>query len=285
MGLAALRVRTDERDRVAGQALDTRRLDVVVDIGGFPVRLCVNDPAFLQLLETRYAGFVKRTGEAMFEFTINLAPPALSSEEDVRVSWDAGRWSMARGDFRAEWNPSTGRGQIRQTANPYSLDSVLRILHTLLLAREGGFLMHAASVVRNSRAFLFAGLSGAGKTTIAKLAPPDAIVLTDEISYVRKQQGQYYAFGTPFSGELAEPGDNIRAPLAAVYLLAKGPTNTIEPLGLADASRALLRNILFFASDAALVQEVFQAACDFVGDRPVRRLTFVPDPSVWEFLT
>jgi ABC-type iron transport system FetAB ATPase subunit len=72
---------------------------------------------------------------------------------------------------------------------------VLRILHTLLLAAEGGFLVHAASAVRNGRAFLFAGLSGAGKTTIAGLAPPDATLLTDEISYVRKLDDHYYAFG------------------------------------------------------------------------------------------
>jgi hypothetical protein len=268
---------------VADAALDRRGRDVVVDIGGLPVRLWVDDPAFLRLLEERYAGFLTASGEAMFEFTINLAPPSMmSSEEDVRVLWDSGQWVMERGDFRAKWDPSSGRGQIRQTANPYAIDSVLRILHTLLLAREGGFLVHAASVVRNGRAFLFAGLSGAGKTTIARLAPPDAILLTDEISYVRRQEGQYYAFGTPFTGELARLGENLRAPLAAVYLLMKGSENMIEPVSLADASRALLQNILFFARDPALVRLVFQAACDCVCRVPVRRLTFVPDAGVWE---
>jgi hypothetical protein len=268
---------------VAGAALDNRGWNVVVNIGGLPVRLCVDDPAFLRVLEGRYAGFLTASGEAMFELNINLMPPTtMSSEEDVRVLWDSGQWVMERGDFRAEWVPSTGRGQVRQTANPYAIDSVLRILHTLLLTREGGFLVHAASVVRNGRAFLFAGLSGAGKTTIARLAPPDAILLTDEISYVRRQQGQYYAFGTPFTGELARLGENLRAPLAAVYLLVKGSANTIESVSLADASRALLQNILYFARDPALVQLVFQAACDCVCRVPVRRLTFVPDARVWE---
>jgi hypothetical protein len=266
-------------------ALNSSGVGPVVDIGGLRVRLCVDDPAFLKLLEERYAGFLTISDEPTFEFDINLAPlTMITSEEDPRVLWDSGRWVMERGDFRADWVPSTGRGQIRQTANPYSIDSALRILHTLLLAREGGFLVHAASVVRNGRAFLFAGLSGAGKTTIAKLAPPDTILLTDEISYVRKQQGRYYAFGTPFTGELARLGENLRAPLAALYLLAKGPENTIESMTPADASRALLQNILFFAQDPELANLVFEAACDCVCTLPVRRLTFVPDARVWELV-
>jgi hypothetical protein len=271
--------------RVADPTSRRGRYKIVIVIGGLPVRLCVDDPAFLKLLEERYAGFVTLSGESLFELDIDLAPEtAISSDEDVRVLWDSGRWLMERGDFRAEWDPSAGRGRIRQTANPYSIDSVLRILHTLLLAREGGFLVHAASIVLHGRAFLLAGRSGAGKTTIARLAPPDAVLLTDEISYVRWQQGQYHAFGTPFAGELARGGENLHAPLDAVYLLAKGRQNMIEPIAPADASRALLRNILFFARDAALAHLVFQAACDFVCRRPVRRLTFVPDARVWELL-
>jgi len=67
------------------------------------------------------------------------------SDEDVRVRRDGDEWMMRRGDFRARWDPRTGRGTVRQDANPYSLDTVLRILHSLILAERGGFLLHAAS--------------------------------------------------------------------------------------------------------------------------------------------
>lgn len=261
------------------------RSALVIEIGGIPIRLHTDDPAFRRLLEQRYAGFVSTTSEVRFEFQIDLMPPpTISPDEDVRVYWDSGRWSMERGDFRAEWDPAAASGRIRQTANPYSIDSVLRILHTLLLATEGGFLVHAASAVRNGRAFLFAGLSGAGKTTIARLAPGDATLLTDEISYVRRLDGQYYAFGTPFTGELARLGENVRAPLGALYLLVQGRENKVEPIGPADAARGLLANILFFARDPKLVQSVFHAACAFTDRVPVRRLTFLPDARVWEMI-
>jgi hypothetical protein len=170
---------------------------------------------------------------------------------------------------------------VRQTANPYSIDAVLRILHSLILAGEGGFLIHAASAVKNGRAFIFAGVSGAGKTTISRLAPPDVAVLTDEISYVRPGRHGYEAFGTPFAGELARIGANLRAQLAAVYLLVQGRENKVEPVSEPEALQAFLRNVLFFAQDQELVEKLFQNAFDFVSLVPIYRLTFVPDSSVW----
>ena len=259
--------------------------NVVVEIGGLPIRLRCDDPAFIRMIIERYAGYVSSSNDASFEFDVELAPPDTESrDEDVRVTWDSGRWLMERGDFRAEWNPSTSRGRIQQTINPYSLDSVLRIVHTLLLARKGGFLVHASSAIRNGRAFLFSGISGAGKTTMARLAPPDAALLTDEISYVTRQDDGYFAVGTPFFGELARAGENLRAPIKTLYLLAKGPENKIEPVAGTDAVRGLLGNILFFARDTEFVKLVFDAACDFVSQVPVRRLTFAPDSRVWELI-
>jgi hypothetical protein len=202
----------------------------------------------------------------------------------VQVTLQDGQWLLRRGDFRAQWDAKAGRGRIRQSHNPYAIDSVLRIVHTLMLTRQGGFLVHAASAIRGGRAFLFAGVSGAGKTTISRLAPPDATLLTDEISYVRREGNAYRACGTPFAGELARVGENVSAPLHTLFLLEQGPENRIEPVSASEATRLLLRNILFFADDAELVRLVFQSACEFVERVPVRRLIFVPDKRVWEMI-
>ena len=267
-----------------GVATQVERYSVVIAIGGVPVRVNTADANFLEMLQDRYAGFVSAELHAEFDFDVDLAPPAFADPDaEVSVTYRSGRWLMERGDFRAEWEPARRRGWIRQSANPYSIDAVLRIVHTLVLARQGGFLLHSASAIRQGKAFLFAGVSGAGKTTISRLAPADVTLLTDEISYIRKQQDDgYVAFGTPFTGELAKLGENTSAPVAALYLLAQGPENRIEPVAAADAGRELLANMLFFAGDQELVHRAFQAACDFVDRIPVYRLTFMPDARVWE---
>ena len=258
---------------------------IVIEIGGMPVLVRSDSPEFLRMLEGRYSGFIKAEARADFEIDVDLVPPGrITEEEDVAVRFTHGRWIIERGDLRAEWEPDTRRAKIVQSANPYSIDTALRIFHSLILAREGGLLVHAASAVRNGKAFLFAGVSGTGKTTISRLAPPDAMLLTDEISYVRRNGRGYIAYGTPFAGELAEPGENTKAPLAGLYLLEKGRENRVQQLRGSEAARELLTNVLFFTNDPELVKLVFESACELVRSVPVYRLTFYPDQRVWELI-
>ncbi|HEX4782027.1 MAG TPA: hypothetical protein VH301_14785 [Usitatibacter sp.] len=259
--------------------------DTCVRVGGVGVGLSTSSDAFAGILAKRFAGFMEPAGEADYLFDVEVVEARDdASDEDVRVWREEGLWRIERGDFRAVLDPRTRRGRIRQHANPYSVDSLLRIVHTIALADEGGFLLHAASVVRGGRAQVFTGASGAGKTTLSRLAPPDTHVLTDEISYLRREDTGYVAYGTPFSGELGVPGANVSAPLAAIHLLAQGPENRVEDVAPAAAARAILGNVLFFAEDAMLVRRVFAAVLDAVERVPVRCLTFVPDESVWEVL-
>lgn len=259
--------------------------NVVIDIGGLPIRLCTEDASFLEMLQERYMGFLSPNGRAYLQFNVELEPAnSMIGHGDVTVHREPERWSIARGDFEAHWSPRMARGVLRQSVNPYSLNTALRIIHSLLLVERGGFLLHASSAVRNGRAFLFSGVSGAGKTTIARLAPPDVTLLTDEISYVSPDLRGYQAHGTPFAGDLGRIGENVRAPLSAVYLLAKGPENKVEPVGPAAAARALLENVLFFSRDSELVNSVFEVVCNFVSRVPVHRLIFAPDARVWEMI-
>jgi hypothetical protein len=258
---------------------------VSIEIGGMAIALRTQDPSFHRLIESRYTGFVGTSPASHLEFDIDLCEPAEPAvDEDLEVKIEDGEWLLKRGDFRARWNPETRQGRIRQACNPYAIDSVLRIVHSLILARQGGFLVHAASAIRGGKAFLFSGVSGAGKTTLSRLAPPDATLLTDEISYVRREGTRYIAFGTPFAGELARVGENCSAPLSALFLLEKGSQNRIEPVGPSEALRRLLRNILFFADDPELVKVVFQSACEFASLVPIHRLVFVPDQRVWDII-
>jgi hypothetical protein len=268
-----------------GQLSTIASYAVVIEIGGMPVLVRTDSQEFVRMLEGRYAGFLSPDAPPAFEFDVDLVPPQrITDEDEVAVRFEGQRWLIERGDLRAEWDPATRSGRITQSANPYAIDTALRVIHSLILAAEGGMLVHAASAVRNGKAFLFAGVSGAGKTTISRLAPPDVTLLTDEISYVRRVGDSYVAHGTPFAGELAKVGENVQAPLAALYLLHQGPENVIEPVATGDAARSLLENVLFFAHDPELVNMVFESACDLVRRIPVFRLTFVKDPRVWEMI-
>jgi hypothetical protein len=257
---------------------------VVVEIGGIPILLQPNHPDFCALLEQRYAGFLNPLAEPVYRFEIHLDPSAQPSDQDAQVFRQDRLWHFERGDFRAQWDARARRGWIRQCPNPYSIDTVLRITHSLVLAEQGGFLVHAASAIRGGRASIFAGVSGAGKTTMARLAPSDATVLTDELSYIRRSGNEYRAYGTPFAGELARVGANTSAPLDTLYLLEKGPENCITRVTKTDAARALMRHVLFFAHEEEMVARVFDSVLDFVSRVQVTQLMFTPDPRAWALI-
>ena len=228
--------------------------------------------------------------QPVFEFEVEIVrpgtiPTAIGDDEDLSVRFEAGRWVLERGDFHAELDPALRHGRIWQSANPYAIDAAFRIVHSLLLAKQGGLLVHAASVVRNGRAFLFAGVSGAGKTTISRLAPPDATLLTDEISYLRREP----RWLCRLRHSLRRRAGAARARMCA----RRWPPCICSPRARRTAStpsprrtrlRAVLRCILFFAHDSELVGHVFDSACHLVQRVPVRRLTFVPDSRVWELI-
>ena len=258
---------------------------VCVEVGGIPILLQTTNADFQQMLRQRYAGFSsEQAGQRVVEVRLQAQSADNDPDADVTVERRGQAWHIARGDFEAEWNPLNSRGWVRQTANPHSIDTALRIIYSLELVEQGGFLLHSSSLVRNGKAFLFSGVSGAGKTTMSRLAPADATLLTDEISYIRPHDGKYTAYGTPFAGELGKPGENVFAPIDQVFLLAKGPENRIDDIDSVTAVRSLLRNVLFFAADAALSRKLLDIGCDFVSRVPVRRLTFYPDSRVWDLV-
>jgi len=262
-----------------------------VVIGGTGIRISTTDAAFEQILRAQYAGFLDTGPSPSIELTVDLASPRPADPDaDIEVRRQGDRWLIDRGDFHASYNSVTQSATVAQSACRHGLDSVIRIIHSLQLAERSGFLLHAASVIRADRAFLFAGPSGAGKTTISRLAPADAHLLTDEISYVRKDSGasagqDWTAFGTPFAGDLARPGENRHARVEALFLLRHGAGNRIEPVKAASAVHSILRNVLFFAKDPVLVRRLFDSVCEFVDSVPVFELSFQPDARVWSLIT
>jgi len=121
----------------------------------------------------------------------------------------------------------------------YPLDELL-IIH--LLAAGRGVEVHACGVVDASgQGYLFAGQSGAGKTTMARLwqKPEEITVLSDDRIILRYQAGQFWMYGTPWHGEagLSSPA---RAPLKGVYLLRHGPSNRLVPLRRSSTAARLV---------------------------------------------
>ena len=82
--------------------------------------------------------------------------------------------------------------------------------------------------------------------------------------------------GTPWHGE-AELATPASAPLAGVFVLARGEQNALEPMSVACAVAALLARSFPAFHDARAIAELVRRLEALVADVPCRRFRFVPD--------
>jgi hypothetical protein len=135
------------------------------------------------------------------------------------------------------WREPAGESSRR---NPvcYPLDQILLVHH---LASRQGVLVHSAGAVVDGRAYILAGRSGAGKSTISRLISGDPRIrmLSDDRVVIRRGEGVDAAWGTPWPGE-AGIALNESAPLGGLLFLEKSERNTIESISSAEALTRLL---------------------------------------------
>lgn len=120
----------------------------------------------------------------------------------------------------------------------YPLDELM-MMHRLALGE--GVEVHALGLAdQDGSGYLFLGHSGAGKSTTARLwmAQPGVTLLSDDRIILRKHDGKFWMYGTPWHGDagVASPG---RAPVSAIFLLEHAPENKLLPLHPAKAAAEL----------------------------------------------
>ena len=218
-------------------------------MAGFSLRLAGEGLSFTgpsritALLRRRYGRFAGRGG---LEFAASAAA-AGGAPYTPRAAAGGGLLRISRGDFRASADLRAGTGELSIAPNEQSLDAFLRSFLSFSLLRAGGFMLHSAGLVKAGRAYVFLGRSGAGKSTLSGLAAASgAEVISDEINMLRRERGRFYAYGSPFWGEMRSEGRQGRWPLGGLFVLKKGRTHGLSPCGAAAALPVLLRCVVNF---------------------------------------
>lgn len=114
------------------------------------------------------------------------------------------------------------------------------------LLRHGGMMLHSSCVEKDGYAYLFSARSGTGKSThthfwLEKL--PNTRIINDDKPALVGENGEWYAWGTPFSGKTDE-NINIRVPVRAIVFLHRSQENTVERMNASDAVPFLLEQTI-----------------------------------------
>ena len=241
-------------------------------------------------LRTRYAAFLSAQPPA-WQITLHLDPTLETRAADwvtheglltrFRVGTSAGWIDLARQQAVVS-APSAARA-------PSALERTLVFILLQMLPRLGqGLLLHAAGLIWQGRGHVFFGPSGAGKTTLAGLAPATAEVVSDENVILQLRADGPVLLSTPFWG-MSTPQERIRrsnrqAPLAALYALEHAPTFSLTRLPPAQAAVALLETEKVAAERASSADAWLQMAAALIASAPVYRLAFRPTAELWDFL-
>jgi len=150
------------------------------------------------------------------------------------------------------------------------------------LADRQAMVMHSSGLVLHGQGYLFAGQSGAGKSTVIKLLRDYGYVLCDDRVVVRKWPEGFRLHGTWSHGEIPVTS-NLQAPLKAILLLKKARRCKIEPiLDPKEIMHALLIRVARPVQTAEWLKKVLDLLGALAGEVPVYRLSFTRDARIVE---
>ena len=200
------------------------------------------------------------------------------SFEHTAISWHPERFPVVYGDYISSWTSGLGLS-----------------LLVFRLRACGGLVLHGSAAVLDGQGILCSGVSGVGKSTIARLLQAaGAAVLTDERPIIRQvlpaclstQGGVSTAFhvhGSPWpsSAGFAVPA---RAPLRRIYFLEHGATNRLTPLTPREAFQRLIHVATIPWHNATLFDPCLQTVEALLQTVPCAVLSFRPTPEVVEMI-
>lgn len=163
------------------------------------------------------------TAEGSREFSSQAEPGSPAFRVRFLETGEAGpgvpTWVRCLPDLRlAVWRD--GGDYFVEHTSPPMRSLVERSLRADHLAPLGGVVLHSSAVLSSAGAYLFVGLSGAGKSTIARNAP-GSIISDDTVLITRAHEGLLVR-GTPHGkgGRVHDPAERA---ISGICFLGKSP--------------------------------------------------------------
>ena len=168
----------------------------------------------------------------------------------------------------------------------WSLPSLMQPLGQLLLinilARGGGTMVHGLGINDGGKGIAFVGGSGRGKSTLAGFwkGKDGANILSDEHIIIKKENGQFFLYGTPWPG-MAMATSSKRVRLEKIFFIGHSLENKI----LGKATLSGLFPLLFLPFwDKERLKSVLEFCEDLIKKIDCRRLGFLEDKGIVPFV-
>jgi hypothetical protein len=263
---------------------------ITLEVGGIACRFEFNRNDIAEDIRERYGAFIVDGTRPAVEFRVDLVDElnGIVAEQMAGLQpgapemiFENGHIRYGRIEFTVDLEWDEGRAHARMLPNIYTFDAIYRIFYSICTVKLGGVFLHAASLIRNEKGYIFTGITDSGKSEISEMGKKDSIHLTDELSVILPVDGQFQTFGTPFWGLFATGGANRGVAVEKLFFLVRDEKTFEAPLTPAGALPRFMRNILNFASDPGFNTQLFLNASQLLQSIYFSELHSVPDPSIW----
>src|SRR5690554_1688814 len=131
---------------------------------------------------------------------------------EVAIHEEGEKVYYEREDYLMEVDQDYRRGLLK-VHNELAMKHALMALYSAYIVHyKWGLMIHSSCVAEAGKSYLFAGQSGAGKSTVAILSRP-RVILSDEATLVRIGFDGVFAYDSPFRSDSSSSFDQACLPL------------------------------------------------------------------------
>ena len=165
----------------------------------------------------------------------------------------------------------------KQHCNSFMAESTLILTQICnrILENYDGFFFHSSSLMLDDEAYVFTAVSGTGKSTHTalwrKLFKEKVVMINDDKPIIRKKDGVFYVYGTPWMGK-SNIGNNVKAPVKAVYILQRGEKNSVVRVKPGEVFKNILEATVV-PTDRRNMEKLLDLLNEFFSSAPLFLLT------------
>ncbi len=169
------------------------------------------------------------------------------------------------------------KSNITTKINPFMHPLGILMISALVM-NSNGFLIHASGINDNGNGYLFTGVSGIGKSTMAQIwLKSGAQIVNDDRLMIYKENEAYLFSNTPMPhyNDFAK-----QVPLKAIFLLTQSKDNYCNKITGTQALSKVMANFIQQLFDKDMVEKHIEKAIELVTQVRVYELGFKPDDDI-----
>ncbi|CAN7714409.1 hypothetical protein LJR153_005908 [Paenibacillus sp. LjRoot153] len=203
---------------------------------------------------------------------------------NVVITKEADTISFRRADYLIETSTDYRNAKISVHNELALKHALMNMYSSYMVHHKWGLLIHSSCVIDKGKAYMFAGHSGAGKSTAAKLSHPREL-FSDEATIVKITAEKITVFNSPFRSELDRTSTQETSPLAGIYLLNQAIDNQVLPLNKSNGFLNLMDKIFYWSHSSEETASILQLLQHLVNSVSVGELYFRKNNTFWELIS